>query len=454
MAKLWQKNYTLNSLIEDFTIGVDYQLDQNLISSDCFASMAHAVMLHSIGILDDKEIEGIKEILIEIIKINEKGDFKINKSDEDGHTAIEAYLVEKLGTSGKRIHTGRSRNDQVVTALRLYARDFLNDFETSCLELVATLIKFAEKNKNIPMPGRTHMQKAMPSSVGLWAASFAEQVVDELEFIKLSYKMNNKSSLGSAASYGVPLPLDRELVSDLLGFDEVQNNVLYVQNTRGKSESIILDSIEQIVISLSKIAQDLILFTMPEFAYFTLPDQLCTGSSIMPQKKNPDALELMRAKASALSSYTSLIKNVIRNLPSGYNRDSQETKEPFMKGLTLGLNCVEIMKLTFEELKVNEENLIKGFTPEIYATDVAIELVAKGMPFRDAYKEVGTNIDKLENRDPYETIDSKKSTGTTGNLRLEKTVKKISEMKQELEERKLKVSKAKEELIGFDVSFY
>ncbi|MBN2535997.1 MAG: argininosuccinate lyase [Spirochaetales bacterium] len=449
MAKLWQKTYDLNELIETFTVGEDYILDLALIPADCIASLAHAMMLNTIGILKDDELNSLKKTLINILKLHEKGDFPILKSDEDGHTAIENYLTKYCGDAGKKIHTGRSRNDQVIAALRLFSRDVLVHFKQACHSLIRSLTGFADKHKDVPMPGRTHMQIAMPSSVGLWAGAFAEELLDDLKLVNTAYQLNNMCPLGSAASYGVPLPLNRELVSDLLGFEKVQNNVLYVNNSRGKIESIILSGIDHTVLTLSKLAQDLILFSMPEFGYFSLPGELCSGSSIMPQKKNPDALELLRAKSASISSAVSQLKQILRSLPSGYNRDFQETKGPFLKGMYAGIACVKIMDLTIRELNVHREKLIKGFIPEIYATDAAFRLVKEGIPFRDAYRSAGMNPGLLDTFDPEKVIKEKSYTGTTGNLCLEKTREELDRKSVELKKEKDRIDRKWKHLVGF-----
>jgi argininosuccinate lyase len=259
----------------------------------------------------------------------------------------------------------------------------------------------------------------MPSSVGLWASAFAEELLDDLFLSRNAFTLLDCSPLGSAASYGVPLPLDREMVAELLGFSRVQNNVLYVHNSRGKLESIALEAVEQAVLTLSRMAQDLILFSLPEFGYFTLPPELCSGSSIMPQKKNPDGLELVRARSAAISAHVLSMKTVLRALPSGYNRDLQETKGPYFRGCEEGLGCVRIMDLTIEKLVVNEPALRAAFAPEIFATDRALELVSEGIPFRDAYREVGRSLETLAGRDPVQSIARTTSTGAPGNLRLD-----------------------------------
>jgi argininosuccinate lyase len=454
MAKIWHKDYEPDKLLENFTTGEDYILDMELVIPDCTASIAQAVMLGSIGIISKKEMESLKKGLKEIIELKTAGKFKIKKSDEDCHTAIENFLIKKCGDAGRKIHTGRSRNDQVLTALRLYSKGFLLKFIKSLLTLILNLIDFADRNKKVPMPGRTHMQIAMPSSVGLWAASFAEELIDVLELVKTVYEINNMCPLGSAASYGVPLPLNREMTAELLGFKKVQNNVLYANNSRGKIESMILDSAEQAVLTLSKLSQELILFSMPEFSYFKLPDELCTGSSIMPQKKNPDGLELIRAKTATVSSCSFQIKRIISSLPAGYNRDFQETKEPFMRGIKTALGCINIMNLTIEKLKVNKEKLKVGFTPEIYATDAALELVQEGTPFREAYKAVGLNLDELNIRDPEKIILARKSSGSTGNLKLNISRKRLSGFSSFIEKEEGVFKEALKTLTGRKINLF
>ena len=451
MGKLWQKDYSLNKLMEEFTVGRDFELDQNLVVSDCLASSAHGKMLASIGILGKDEIKSIDEGLKKIIELSLSASFSITLSDEDCHTAIENYLVSNIGDAGKKIHTGRSRNDQVLTCLRVYSRDFLFTFIKETVSLSETLCEFATEHAMTPMPGRTHMQIAMPSSIGLWAGAFAEELGDSLSMTMAVLNVIDQSPLGSAASYGVPIPLDREMTASLLGFSKVQNNVLYVNNSRGKFESIIIDSLDQVVLTISKMAQDLILFSLPEFGYFSLPAELCSGSSIMPQKKNPDGLELLRAKSASLSAYSIQIKNIIRSLPTGYNRDFQEVKEPFIRGIKLALQCVRIMQLTVSELVVNKENLKNAFTPEIFATDEAIKLVLSGKSFRDAYRDVGTNLGSVESMSPLEGIKTRISTGTAGNLRLDKLVDFLTILKNDISEREKSVQTSLVKLLNIDV---
>lgn len=452
MGKLWQKQYQVEKQIETFTVGKDYLLDRKLVTADCTASIAHAEMLSSIGILTSEEEKELKRGLLEIIEQQMRGVFSISPEDEDCHTAIENYLTEKLGESGKKIHTGRSRNDQVLAALRIYTRAFLLELQKAVLDLSGSFLSFAEKHRMVPMPGRTHMQIAMPSSVGLWSASFGEALLEDYLLLENAYRLNDQCPLGAAASYGVPLPLDREKVAALLGFHRVQQNVLLVNNDRGKIESIVLEAVEQVGITLSKAAEDIILFSMPEFGYFSLPKELCTGSSIMPQKQNPDLLELVRAKAATLSGLTVQVKNIIRSLPSGYNRDFQETKEPLLNGLQTGLDMLGIVNIAVSSLTVHEEALNKGFTPDIYATDAVMEQVRSGVSFREAYRNVAGNLETLQNRDPKNSITERSAVGTPGNLGLENSTARLDDLLTTLESEKTRVDKALTALLGRSVS--
>ena len=419
MSKLWQKGYELDALVEQFTVGDDYLLDARLVDADIAGSLAHAAMLAEVGLLSTADEKTLRSGLLQILDENHRGEFTIEQTDEDGHTALENRLISLVGEVGKRIHLGRSRNDQVLTVTRLWMRDYLFSLIDRGCGLVSDLLEFAQRNAGIPMPGRTHMQPAMPSSVGLWAASFAEQFLDDLRNAAALYPYFDQCPLGSGAGYGTPLPLNREKVAELLGFSRVQVNVAYAGLSRGKFESRLLDVLDQIGITLSKLAQDLILYSMPEFGWFTLPQELCTGSSIMPQKRNPDALELMRARAAGLGALSGQVKSIIRSLPSGYNRDFQDTKGPMLKAADSAVSMILVSALSIRKLIVNEKALVAAFDPGIFATDAAIKLVSEGLTFRDAYREVGTHPEKLEIMDPYDAIKNRSSTGTTGNLRLD-----------------------------------
>ncbi len=406
--------------MEHFTVRKDYINDEELVLSDLIGSGAQAKGLERIGILTHEECSLLMKGLDEIAVLRKKDDFPITVSDEDCHTAIEGYLTARFGDAGKKIHTGRSRNDQVQTALRIYMREAALKLSSATLSAASSLICLAEKNKDVPMPGRTHMQIAMPSSVALWALSFAEELVEEAGMLMSLYDVLDQSPLGSAASYGVTLPLDREYTASLMGFRKVQNNVLYANNSRGKFEAFFLDHAEYIALTLSKLAQDLMLFTLPEFGYFSLPRELCTGSSIMPQKKNPDGLELARSRTSLISSCSMRVKSIIKALPSGYNRDFQDTKEPLLEGFRSTEELVLIMKEMIDKLEVHPEALIKACVPELYATDRVMEKVLSGGNFRDSYKNVGLNLDKVEGEDPVKALSERTSIGTTGNLGIEK----------------------------------
>jgi argininosuccinate lyase len=419
MAKLWDKGYAISDVLEAFTTGDDYLLDRQLVEDDCVASIAHAKMLAKIGVLTADEAERLAVELRAIFTDSQVGKFTVQPADEDCHTAIEARLVERLGELGKKIHTCRSRNDQVIAALRVHAKRLLLGLFDDTLALCTTLRAFAERHQGVPMVGRTHTQIAMPSSVGLWAAAWLESLLDDLRLLRTAYELNDQCPLGSAASYGVPIPIDREYTSQLLGFAKLQNNVLYANNSRGKIESILLGAAAQIALDLSRVAQDLINFSLPEFGYFRIPKELCTGSSIMPQKRNPCGLELIRAKTSTLLACQQQILGILKGLPSGYNRDLQETKRPFLEGMGLAAACVRIMDLTFQKLEVCEDKLLAAFTPEVFATDEALRLVVEQkMPFRDAYRHVGTHLDSLAALDPRAVIAQRTHAGGPANLRL------------------------------------
>lgn len=450
MSKLWQKDYSLDSLMEEFTVSNDYILDQQLVIADCLGSIAHARGLHHIGILDAEELASLEEGLKKIISLKMEDSFPITKENEDCHTAIEGFLTDEYGEVGKKIHTGRSRNDQVQTALRIWMREFTLKLCRATGELCETLLSFAEKYAEVPMPGRTHMQIAMPSSLGLWAASYAEELYDEAQHMMHLSWLFDQSPLGSAASYGVPLPLDRQFTAEQMGFTRVQNNVLYANNSRGKFEAILLDGCDYIALTLSKLAQDLILFTLPEFGYFSLPKELCTGSSIMPQKKNPDGLELARSRSSVVSSCAARVKSIIRSLPSGYNRDFQDTKEPLLAGTKATWQLVQIFGRMMDGLQVNEDALIAGCTPELYATDVVLQGVLEGKNFRDTYKDVGLHLEQVAKADPLQTIMNRSSIGTTGNLGLDEDQLFVSLMKSGCDDVLASFEKAYQELSGLE----
>jgi argininosuccinate lyase len=430
MAKLWDKGDAVDDVLEAFTTGDDYLLDRKLVEADCVASIAHAKMLAKAGVLTEDEAERLTSELRAIFQDNQVGKFTVEAADEDCHTAIENRLVERLGDLGKKIHTCRSRNDQVIAALRVHGKRLLLSLFDDTLTLASSLRAFAEEHADLPMVGRTHTQVAMPSSVGLWAGAWLESLLDDLRLLRTAYELNDQCPLGSAASYGVPMAIDRDHTRQLLGFARLQNNVLYANNSRGKVESIILGAAGQIAIDLSRMAQDLINFSLPEFGYFRIPKELCTGSSIMPQKRNPCGLELIRAKTSTVLACQSQILGILKGLPSGYNRDLQETKRPFLEGMNQIGACVRVMDLTVQKLEVCEDALLDAFTPEVFATDEALRLVVEEkMPFRDAYRQVGTNLDQLAKLDPREAIAKRTHDGGPANLRLDRADAALAELR-------------------------
>jgi len=394
MVKLWKKGYELNKEVEEFTVGDDYLLDQALVKYDCMASAAHAEMLCKIKIISKKELSSLKKALNDIIKLESEGNFAIKKEDEDCHTTIENYLTQHCGDAGKKIHAGRSRNDQVLTAIRMYSKEELKKTKKLCLELIKTLKKVAAAHEDTLMPGYTHMQKAMPSSASLWLDCFAEALKDDMNLLDAVFELNNQSPLGSCAGYGTTITIDREMTAKLAGFKRVQKNVLYVQNSRGKFESATVFALSNIMNDLAKLASDILLFSTSEFGFMSLPIELCTGSSVMPQKKNLDVMELIRAKASSVSAKQIEISMIISKLQSGYNRDLQLTKKPLMESFKITQECLGIMELCITKLEFNKKKMLDALTAEVYATNEANKLVMKGVPFREAYKKIADNIKK------------------------------------------------------------
>jgi argininosuccinate lyase len=385
--KLWEKRTRLDSRVEEFTVGRDPELDLELIPYDCTASIAHAKMLKSVGILSPEEARRLEKELGRIIDLWKKNKFRIKRSEEDGHTAIENHLIRNLGAAGKKIHTARSRNDQVLTALRLYSRDRLGETRTALSGLSRRLNKLSLKHRNVAFPGYTHSRKAMPYTVGRYFRAFADALHDDLLWLRAAGEINDQNPLGTAAGYGTTLKINREMTTRLLGFRRTQKNELYAQNSRGKFESIILSALSQVMLDLGRLAHDLILFSMDEFGYFHLPEEFCTGSSIMPQKKNPDVLELVRASFAAVHAGYLQTMEILKGLSSGYHRDLQLTKEPLLRGFRDTLSAIRIMDVVLAALVVDSEKCRMACTDEIYAADRVLDLVRQGVPFRDAYRK-------------------------------------------------------------------
>lgn len=387
--KLWEAGATsVDDAVLAFTVGDDPQLDRELLPFDCLASAAHARMLASIGVVNEAERDALITALAVAYTRACAGDFEITVAQEDGHTALEEFLTEHAGDAGKKIHTGRSRNDQVIAALRLLARDRLLALAGDVEALATALISLADQHRTALMPGYTHTRLAMPSTVGQLLAAAAESLTRDLGAFHPALEIASRSALGSASGYGVPLPLDRELVAELLGLEGVDVNTIHVQNSRGRLEAAVLFACHQLTLTCSRLAADLIGFSSEAFGFFRLPDQLTTGSSIMPNKRNPDVLELVRAvPASMLARYTE-VTGLLHGLPAGYHRDLQRTKEPMLRGLVETRGVLRIMTHAIERLEVDEQRCRDAMKDEIFATDLVYAHVRDGVPFREAYRQV------------------------------------------------------------------
>lgn len=419
MTKLWQsKSTSLHPLVEKYTVGNDYILDMRLLPFDIQASKAHAQALVKLGILTKAELRKLTLCLNQILLLHKKGKFVIAQSDEDCHTAIENYLVAKLGDLGKKIHTCRSRNDQVLVATRLYTRKKLKQVSAEIIKLEKVFLQMAKKYEFMPFPGYTHTRRAMPSSIGHWAAAYLEELINDHMLLETAYKLNDQNPMGAAAGFGVNLPLDRRLTTKLLKFKRLQINSLYAVNSRGTTESYILSVMTKIVMTLGRLANEMIWFTTPEFNYFHLPLEFTTGSSIMPQKRNPDVFEIIRSNVNVIVALQTQVKDISKNLISGYNRDTQLTKEPLIKGLGIARRSLEVASLVMSKIKPNKGVLMKSLAPEFFAVHEANRLVKKGMPFRDAYKYVKEHLHELKVEDPVKAIKEVVSIGGPGNLQL------------------------------------
>jgi argininosuccinate lyase len=403
-----------------FTVGQDPVLDLELAEWDCLGTAAHVATLARLRlrppVLRPAEARRVIRALAELREEARAGRLRITAEDQDVHLAVERLLTARLGDVGRRVHTGRSRNDQVAVDIRLHVRENLTALTLEAVALAQELLALARRHARLPMVGRTHLQPAMPSSVGLWAAGYAEALLDDLLTVEAAYAYADRCPLGSAAGYGVPLPLDRAFTARALGFSAPHHNVIYASNARGKCEAIVLGALGQVMLTLSRFAEDLILYSMPEFGYFALPPELCTGSSIMPQKYNPDVLELIRAKAAVVLGQGSAACGIVKGLAGGYNRDLQDTKGLYLDGLRTTRASLRILKLLCASLDVRPERLRAGFGAGVFATDRALELVAGGMPFRDAYQHVRSHLDELVATDPRRALAAKSGGRGTADL--------------------------------------
>ena len=431
MKKLWSKSKKeiLHSAVLKYTVGTDSMFDIRLMPFDIRASIAHAKGLLKIGILNKDEETKITSTLGALLKGVHKGEIKITPADEDCHTVIENYLVERLGDAGKKIHTGRSRNDQVLVAVRLYMKDNLKNLQIGCVKLAGTFLDIAVRYENVPMPGYSHTQQAMLSSLGHYFSAFAESLLDDADFLALTLKNLDKSPLGSAAGFGVSIPLDRDFTAKELGFADVQVNSLYCQNSRGKFESTYMETLAQVMLTLGKFANDILLFTSQEFDFFEVDDSLVTGSSIMPHKKNLDVMEILRGNVSVIIANQLVVKDIAKNLISGYNRDVQLIKKPLFESTQIVLDSLEVVGLVLKGLTPKEKNIGAKINNAIFTADIANDLVLKnGVPFRDAYNQaLGIAAEKTPNL--VKNIMSKMSLGAPGNLGLKKLRERLKKQK-------------------------
>ena len=424
--KLWDKGFSTDKKIDHFTVGNDRELDLQLAKYDVIASKGHAKMLGKIGLLTDKETEDLVTELDKIGVSIEKGEFTIEDSFEDMHSKIEYILTERLGDTGKKIHTARSRNDQVLVAMHLYLKEELSEIKSLTKSLFDLLLDKAEEYKEVMLPGYTHLQIAMPSSFGLWFSAYAESLIDDLYFIDAAYKVADQNPLGSAAGYGSSFPIDRSFTTKEMGFETLKYNVVAAQMGRGKVEKATAFGMASIAATLSKMAMDICLYMSQNFNFISFPDELTTGSSIMPHKKNPDVFELVRGKCNKLQSIPNQLTLVINNLPSGYHRDLQLVKEIIVPAIQDMKACLEILTFSLEEIQVNKNILEDDKYDYLFSVDTLNELVQNGMPFRDAYKQMGQEINSgnfTPKRDIKHTHE-----GSLGNLCLEEIRAKMNKI--------------------------
>ena len=391
--KLWEKNFEINKEIERFTVGRDREMDMYLAKYDVLGSMAHITMLESIGLLEKDELTQLLAELKNIYRSCERGEFVIEDDVEDVHSQVEMLLTRKLGDMGKKIHSGRSRNDQVLVDLKLFTRHQLKDIADEVKILFDELIAKSQQYKNILMPGYTHLQVALPSSFGLWFGAYAESLADELLLLQAAYRMTNRNPLGSAAGYGSSFPLNRTMTTELLGFDSMDYNVVYAQMGRGKIERNVGFAIASIAGTLAKMAFDACMFNSQNFSFVKLPKECTTGSSIMPHKKNPDVFELIRAKSNKLQALPQQVTLIMNNLPVGYFRDLQIIKEVFLPAFDDLKDCLQMAAYIINKIEVNEHILDNPMYDLMFSVEEVNRLAANGMPFRDAYKKVGLDIE-------------------------------------------------------------
>lgn len=393
MKKLWEKSTQVNARIEAFTVGHDREMDVFLAKYDVLGSMAHIKMLDSVGLLHSDELASLLKELKNIYQLADEGKFTIENGVEDVHSQVEMMLTHKLGDVGKKIHSGRSRNDQVLLDLKLFTRAEIEKTVNAVNELFNVLIAQSNRYKDILLPGYTHLQVAMPSSFGLWFGAYAESLADDLQLLLSAWKITNRNPLGSAAGYGSSFPLNRQLTTDLLGFDTMNYNVVYAQMGRGKMERTVANALASVAATVSKLAFDACMFTSQNFGFIRLPDEFTTGSSIMPHKKNPDVFELTRARCNRIQSVPQQIMMITNNLPSGYFRDLQIIKEVFIPSFAELTDCLEMTTLMMAQVEINTEIMKDTRYDYLFSVEEVNRLTLSGVPFRDAYKQVGLEIE-------------------------------------------------------------
>jgi argininosuccinate lyase len=433
--KIWFKNKVvqINKVVEEYNAGEDIIYDQDMIPDDVWCSRCYARMLHKHDLINKDELKQLEKGLDEILELYKKGQFVLKLEDEDCHTKIEDYLIERFGDTGKKIHTGRSRNDQVLVMMRWFLKRKSSDIRKKAMALALKFVKFGKKYEMMAMPGYTHMQKAMPTTVGTWMGAFAESLIDDIKLLNMiTDEIVDQNPLGSGAGYGSPFNFDRDWLSKEIGFKKTQNNVIYCHNSRGKIEGLVLEACCQIMLTLNRLACDLLFFTTQEFQFFHLDDSIATGSSIMPQKKNLDVAELIRGRtATVISCRNEMTMNILNKI-SGYHRDGQEIKRPLFLGLKYTNMSLDAMGAIIDNIEPNKDVLTKSMLgcPGLFAAHKAFDKVREGMTFRDAYREVGSNISgiKVTEKDIDRWLKMSTHQGGTGNLRLDMVEKQIKKL--------------------------
>lgn len=441
--KIWQKNIDVDSFVETFTVGQDREMDMNLAAADVLGSLAHTRMLNSVGLMTDKDLEEVHKELKNIYQEILSGNFQFEDGVEDVHSQVEMMLTERIGEAGKKIHSGRSRNDQVLVDLKLYFRTEIESIFKNTEELFNELLSLSNQHKSVLMPGYTHLQIAMPSSFGLWFGAYAESLVDDLQLLKAAWNVCNKNPLGSAAGYGSSFPLDRTMTTQLLGFEDLNYNVVYAQMGRGKTERILAQAMSSIAATLAKFAMDVTLFINQNFGFISFPAHLTTGSSIMPHKKNPDVFELIRSRCNKIQALPNEIALMTTNLPIGYHRDLQLLKENLFPAFQSLNDCLAIAKYMLENISIKDNILDDPKYDYLFSVEVVNNEVLNGVPFREAYRKIGLDIEEGKFKPAKEVNHTHE--GSIGNLCNDQIERMFKEIKADFGFEK--VDKALEDLV-------